>query len=158
MAAICAQNTDGLKNILDIRIGFEKSKVPGHDDSYLRILGTISQDKRRQSGTFPCDRPCCVTYAHFNASRTSRHPGWSTEIRSQVHLHDQQFSCHKFSTLYVGETGRRLGDRFREHIRSVGANTDPSVDKHGKHFSSPGHGVNNMQVSVICAGFRITIA
>ena len=31
-------------------------------------------------------------------------------------------SCRKCSKLYIGETGRRLDDRFQEHIRSVGAN------------------------------------
>ena len=63
-------------------------------------------------------------------------------------------SCRKCSKLYIRETGRRLGDRFREHIRSVGANTDLPV---GKHFSSPGHSLGDMLVSVICAGFRTTM-
>ena len=51
---------------------------------------------------------------------------------------------------YIGETGRRLGDRFREHLRSVRGNMDLPV---AKHFSSAGHDAADMLVSVICAGF-----
>ena len=55
--------------------------------------------------------------------------------------------------IYIGETGKRLGDRFREHIRSVSVNTDLPI---GEHFASLGHSMNNMLVSVICVVFRTT--
>ena len=51
---------------------------------------------------------------------------------------------------YIEETGRRLGDRFREHPRSMWGNVDLPV---AKHFSSAGHDAADMLVSVICAGF-----
>ena len=31
--------------------------------------------------------------------------------------------CTKCSSIYIGETGRRLGDRIREHLHSVRVNT-----------------------------------
>ena len=44
--------------------------------------------------------------------------------------------------LYIGETGRRLGDRFREHLRD---NKDASKTV-SKHFNLSGHSFNNMTV------------
>ena len=59
-------------------------------------------------------------------------------------------SCRACHLCYTGETGRRLGDRFREHLRSVRGNMDLPV---AKHFSSTGHDAADMLVSIICAGF-----
>ena len=58
-------------------------------------------------------------------------------------------ACHK---IYIGETGRRLGDRFREHLRSTRLpDSDLPV---GRHFASPGHTTQDMLlVSVIRSGF-----
>ena len=56
------------------------------------------------------------------------------------------------ATNYIGETGRRLGDRFRENLRSTRlSGTDLPV---GRHFTSPGHSIGDMLVSVIRSGFR----
>ena len=74
-----------------------------------------------ESGTFPCGRPRCVTCAHTNPSQTLDSPGgqlrfedkFSCTTRNVVYV----ISCYKCSKLYIGETGRRLGDSFREHIR-----------------------------------------
>ena len=111
-----------------------------------------------ESGTFPCGRPRCVTCAHTNPSQTLDTPGGQLRFEDKFTCTTSNLiyvlSCRKCSKLYIGETGRRLGDRFREHIRSVGANTDLPV---GKHFSSPGHSVGDVLVSVICAGFRTTM-
>ena len=47
--------------------------------------------------------------------------------------------------MYVGETGRRLADRFTEHRRDVISNkTEKEV---ASHFNSPGHnGTEDMSV------------
>ena len=58
------------------------------------------------------------------------------------------------ATKYTWETGRRLGDRFRGHLRSTRLpDTDLPV---GRHFTSPRHSVGNkiMVVSVISSGCR----
>ena len=51
----------------------------------------------------------------------------------------------------VGETGRRLGDRFCEHLRSVSKKADLPV---AEHFSSPGHTTDDMMVAVVRAGLH----
>ena len=60
--------------------------------------------------------------------------------------------CHK---LYIGETGRRLSDRFGEHLRSVeGFKQNPRYQGGGfplaEHFNLPDHNqVHDMRVSVV---------
>ena len=50
--------------------------------------------------------------------------------------------------LYVGETKRRLGDRFVEHLRTV--NDDKLAYPVAKHFcTSPHCGVSDMCVTVL---------
>ena len=57
--------------------------------------------------------------------------------------------------LYIGETGRRLSDRFGEHLRSVeGFKQNPRYQWGGfpvtEHFNLPEHNhVHDMQVSVV---------
>ena len=46
--------------------------------------------------------------------------------------------------MYVGETGRRFADRFREHLRDVrvsSTSSDVAV-----HFNSPGHDTHDLSV------------
>jgi hypothetical protein len=51
--------------------------------------------------------------------------------------------------LYVGETERRLGDRFREHLQDV--KTKKNNKEVSIHFTQNGHSVNDMKVCVIAA-------
>ena len=45
--------------------------------------------------------------------------------------------CNKL--LYIGETGRRLGDRFREHLRDVEKNDKDASKPVARHFNLPNH-------------------
>ena len=49
--------------------------------------------------------------------------------------------------LYIGETGRRLGDRVREHLRDIRRNTFTSDV--ATHFNSLNHDINDFSVRVI---------
>ncbi|XP_078354461.1 uncharacterized protein LOC144639077 [Oculina patagonica] len=101
-------------------------------------------------GTFPCHRPRYRTCAHANPASQINTLGGLLTIR-------QRFSCTTSNIVYIitcractmsciGETGRRLGDRFCEHLRSVERKADLPV---AKHFSSPGHTTYDMMVSVV---------
>ena len=60
-------------------------------------------------------------------------------------------SCTKCpSIVYIGETGRRLADRFREHRRDIinGRNDLPVP----AHFNQPNHTLEDMKVAVLKAG------
>ena len=55
-------------------------------------------------------------------------------------------TCTYCNKLYIGETGRRLSDRFREHLRHVERN-DKDVSKPvTRHFYLPNHSKQHMTV------------
>ena len=49
--------------------------------------------------------------------------------------------------IYIGQTKRRVADRFREHINSVTSNS--GISTVSDHFNLPGHSRNNMRISVL---------
>ena len=51
-------------------------------------------------------------------------------------------SC-KTAPQYIGETGRRICDRFNEHKASIKENATKVI---GQHFSSTGHVTSDMQI------------
>ena len=48
--------------------------------------------------------------------------------------------------LYIGETGRRLGDRIREHLRDVEKDDKDASKPVAGHFSLPNHTKQHMSV------------
>ena len=48
--------------------------------------------------------------------------------------------------LYIGERGRRLGDRFREHRREVDRNDKDAFKPVARHFNLPNHSKQRMVV------------
>ena len=55
-------------------------------------------------------------------------------------------TCTYCKKLYIGETGRRFGDRFREHLRDVERN-DPDASKPvARQFNFPNHSRQHMAV------------
>ena len=60
--------------------------------------------------------------------------------------------CHACHKIYIEETGRRLGDRFRENLHSTRLPVSDLPD--GRHFASPGQTTQDILVSVIRSGFR----
>ena len=43
--------------------------------------------------------------------------------------------CTLCNKLYIGETGRRLGDQFREHLRDVEKNDKDASKPVARHFN-----------------------
>ena len=48
--------------------------------------------------------------------------------------------------LYFGETGRRLGDRFREYLRGVERNDKDASKPVARHFNLPNHSKQHMAI------------
>ena len=48
--------------------------------------------------------------------------------------------------IYIGETGRRLGDPFREHLRDVEINDQDASKPVARHFNLPNHSQKHMAV------------
>ena len=48
--------------------------------------------------------------------------------------------------IYIGETGRRLADRFREHLRDAEQNNTDASKPVARHFNLPNHSHHNMTI------------
>ena len=55
-------------------------------------------------------------------------------------------TCTNCKKLYIGETGRRIGDRFREHLRDVERNDKDASKPVARHFNLPNHSKQHMAV------------
>ena len=101
-------------------------------------------------------RTRCNTCVHTNASPTINIPGGHITINSKYSCTSNNvvyvIKCRACDKVYIGKTGRRLGYRFREHLRSTRvANTHLPI---GRHIVSSNHSTDDMLVSVVCTGFR----
>ena len=59
-----------------------------------------------------------------------------------MHFHQS----HLLYYLYIGETCRRLGDRFREHLRDVEINDKDASKPVARHFNLPNFSQKHMAV------------
>ena len=55
-------------------------------------------------------------------------------------------TCTLCNKLYIGETGRRLGDRFREHLRDVQKNDKDASKPVARHFNHHNHSKQHMAI------------
>ena len=82
--------------------------------------------------------------------RHSRRPKNSTQISDHFDCTSRNviycIRCTACNQLYIGETGRRLGDRFREHLLDVKNNSQDISKPVARHFNQPGHSHNNMKI------------
>ena len=53
-------------------------------------------------------------------------------------------NCTYRKNLYIGETGRRLGDRFRKYLRDVERNDKDASKPVARHFILPNHSKQHM--------------
>ena len=53
-------------------------------------------------------------------------------------------TCTLCKKMYIGETGRRLADRFREHLRDAEQNNTDASKPVTRHFNLPNHSHHNM--------------
>ena len=122
----------------------------------LLVRNSLPQNLPHQSpGTFPCNRTVCRTCPHVNSSSAIVTPKGHVYITGHfsciTELVVYCLSCTKCpSIVYIGETGRRLADRFRKHRRDIinGRNDLPVP----AHFNQPNHTLEDMKVAVLKAG------
>jgi ribosomal protein L31 len=106
--------------------------------------------KRQLTGTKPCNKPCSIcpyvlqskefisthTKENFNMTGT-----FTFSTKGIVYL----TICSKCHQQYVGQTGRRLSDRIKEHLNCICLQKEAT----GMHYNSTGHNSSNFQVQVI---------
>ena len=111
------------------------------------------------TGTFPCHRPRCRTCDFTGRTATVTNANGDVRLKGRFDCTAAGvvyvITCQRCYKLYIGETGRRLSDRFGEHLRSVeGFKQNPRYQGGGfpvaEHFNLPEHNhVHDMRVSVV---------
>lgn len=104
-------------------------------------------------GTFSCGRsrcvtcPCVIHIPSVTGPRSSFkiHHSYSCTTKNVVYC----ILCAKCSMLYVGETKRRLADRFREHLRLI--RVKDMTHEVPVHFNTCNHDIDDIRVTVLKA-------
>ena len=119
-------------------ISFKRDKNVG------KVLVRSVLKTNEQPGTFKCARSRCKTCLFIlNTSRIWR-PKRSVKITDRFVIYCMARTlCNK---LYIGETGRRLGDRFCEHLRDVEKNDKDASKPVARHFNLPNHSKIHMAI------------
>ena len=116
--------------------------------SFKRDKGSLSTEL--ESGTFKCSRKRCNTCPYITNTVSISGPKNSTQITDHFDYTSRNviycIRCTACNQLYIGETGRRLGDRFREHLLDVKNNSQDFSKPVARHFNQPGHSNNNMNI------------
>ena len=101
----------------------------------------------------------CVTRVHLwyrltNCQVPTVAWTWTAPLTAYLKSVIYAILCTKCSSIYIGKTGRCLGDRIREHLHHVRVGTDSNDI--AVHFNSDGHDINDLSVLVIKSVFDIS--
>ena len=104
-------------------------------------------------GTFKCARARCKTCSFIWNVENLSGPKRSIKITDHFTCTSANVVycitctlCKKLFIRYIGETGRRLGDRFREHLRDVEKDDKNASKPVARHFNLPNHSMQHMAV------------
>ena len=125
-------------------ISFKRDKNVGN------FLVRSALKTNEQPGTFKCARSRCKNCLFIvNTSKISG-PKRSVKITDRFTCTSANviycIACTLCNKLYIGETGRRLGDRFREHLRDVEKNDKDASKPVARHFNLPNHSKKHMSI------------
>ena len=103
-------------------------------------------------GSFRCGKNCatCPYISHGLTSYTFFSTGETRPIKSNLTCETKNLiymiQCNRCNLQYIGETKRRLKDRFNEHRRSIdNPNNKSKPTTAAEHFlSSPNHTANDV--------------
>ena len=120
------------------------------DKNIWKCLVRSSFQTNDQSGTFKCARSRCKTCPFIHNVEKISGPKRSIKITDHFTCTSANviycITCTYCNKLYIGETGRRLGDRFREHLRDVERNDKDASKPVARHFNLPNHSKQHMKV------------
>lgn len=99
-------------------------------------------------GTYSCSKSRCITCQHVVNNTDINGPLGSYSITKSFTCTSTNIIygiiCLKCGILYIGETGRQLKERIREHLRDVKKNT---MNKEvAIHFNQSGHSIQDLGV------------
>ena len=125
-------------------ISFKRDKNIGN----FLVRSAFKSDN--QPGTFKCTLTRCKTCPFISnivkisgPNRPAKITDHFTGISANVIY---CITCTLCKKIYIGETGRRLADRFREHLRDVEKNDTDASKPVARHFNLPNHSHHNMTI------------
>ena len=111
---------------------------------------TSSFQTNGQTETFNCARLRCKTFPFIHKVEKMSRPKKSIKITDHFTRISANvifcITCTYCKKLYNGETGRRLGDRFGEHLRDVERNDKDASKPVARHFNLPNDSKQHMVV------------
>ena len=125
-------------------ISFKRDKNVGN------FLVRSALKTNEQPGTFKCARLRCKTCLFIVNTGKISGPKRSVKITDRFTCTSANviycLTCTLCNKLYIGETARRLGDRFREHLRDVEKNDKDASKPVARHFNLPNHSKKHMAI------------
>ena len=93
------------------------------DRNLRNSLVRSSLPSNLEPGTFNCSRKVCNTCPFINSKTHIRGPNGSYQVNEHLDCTTSNIiyciTCTLCNKLYIGESGRKLGDRFCEHLLDV---------------------------------------
>ena len=117
----------------------------------LLVHSRLKPNIQSHFGTIQCGRRRCNTCAYVIQTRTVSFPKATYTIQDSFTCESRNIiyaiTCKRCHKAYIGETGKRLSDRFAQHLRDI---RQCSVTPVATHFNDTGHsGVDDVQVTAI---------
>ena len=125
-------------------ISFKRNK----NISDFLARGTLKSDE--SPVTFDCTHNRCKTCPFIHSTDKVTGPKRSIKITDRFTCTSTNviycIKCTLCMKIYIGETGRRLGDRFHEHLRDVERNDKDASKPVARHLNLPNHSTQNMSI------------
>ena len=113
------------------------------DRNLRNSLVRSSLPSNLEPGTFNCSRKVCNTCLFINSKTHIRGPNGSYQVNDHFDCTTSNIiyciTCTLCNKLYIGESGRKLGDRFREHLLDVKNKGSDLSKPVARHFNLPDH-------------------
>ena len=133
--------------------------VPFKSDQNLRnSLVRSSLPSNLEPGTFNCFRKVCNTCPFINSKTHIEGTKGLYQVNDHFDCTTSNIiyciACTLCNKLYIRESGRKLGDRFREHLLNVGNKGSDLSKPVARHFNLPGHSHGHMEICGINLHFE----
>ena len=127
------------------------------DRNLRNSLVRSSLPSNLEPGTFNCSRKVCNTCPFINSKTHIQGPKGLYQVNNHFDCTTSNIiycnTCTLFNKLYIGESGRKLGDRFREHLLDVKNKGSDLSKPVARHFNLPGHSHEHMKICGIYLHF-----
>ena len=120
------------------------------DRNLRNSLVRSSLPSNLEPGTFRCSRKVCNTCPFINSKTHIQGPNGLYQVNDHFGCATSNIiyciTCTLCNKLYIGESGRKLGDRFREHLLDVKSKGSDLSKPVARHFNLPGHSHEHMEI------------